>query len=112
LNLFFYKQIIASYFFFFIKASHPNAEVHLHCGPREKIGIPSTIISVPSPQISASYNHGWSRLAYNNPPNPTSLVNDRMMGMRLFVTTSSHSFLDANYSKYRENLLKMIFLFL
>lgn len=39
-----------------MEANHPYAEVHLHCGTRERIGAP---LSTPS---SSLYNHGWSRL--------------------------------------------------
>jgi hypothetical protein len=86
------------YIFFFIKASHFNAEVHLHCGSREKIGVPSEAMSTSPPPISSSYNHGWSRLAYNDPPNPTTLINDHMTRTRLIVTTP-RPFLDKNFSK-------------
>jgi hypothetical protein len=91
----FYCLIIE--FDFSIKASHPNAEVHLHCGPREKLGVP--LKTTLSPPISSSYNHGWSRLAFNNPPNPTISIDDQLMYRRLSVTTPRLS-LAKNYSKY------------
>jgi len=72
--------------------------VHLNCGPREKIGIPSTSNSVSPPSVSTSFDHGWSRLAFNNPPNPTTLINDHMMRMSLTVTTPRSS-INTNYSK-------------
>jgi hypothetical protein len=86
-----------------IKGSHPNAEVHLHCGSREKIGVPSwsTVSpnSVSPPPISTPFDHGWSRLAFNNPPNPTTPILDHMMHMRLSATTPS-SPINTNHSKY------------
>jgi len=85
-------------FSFLIKGNHPNAEVHLHCGSREKIGVPSTTTSLSLPFMSSSYNHGWSRLVYNNPT--TTIANDQMMRMRLFPTTPS-LFFNKHLSKYR-----------
>ena len=57
-------------------------------------------MSISPTPISSSYNYGWSRLAYNDPSNPTTLINDHMMNMRLIVTTP-RSVLDTNFSKYR-----------
>ncbi|UJR33037.1 hypothetical protein I4U23_020496 [Adineta vaga] len=79
-------------FWIIYEASHANAEVHLQCGSREKLGVPSSRMSTssPSPPISSSYNYGWSRLIYNDPPNPSSEsgIHDHMMHMRLFHTTT------------------------
>ncbi|CAM2697728.1 unnamed protein product [Rotaria socialis] len=90
-------------FWIIYEASHPNAEVHLHCGPREKVGAPLLSNSFLSPSISTPFDHGWSRLAFNNPPNPTTPINSNshMMGMRLTTTTTTNitpqSNINANY---------------
>ena len=87
---------------FFLQASHPTAEVHLHCGSREKIGVPSLASSRPTApsSVSTPFDHGWSRLAFNNPPNPTTANHDHMMRLHMSVTTpSSSSFLQSNSSK-------------
>jgi hypothetical protein len=86
----------------FIKASDPKAEVHLHCGPRDKIGIPTSLNSISSSLISTPFDHGWSQLAFNNPPNPiitTTPINNHRMRSHLSVTTPS-SFINMNSSKY------------
>ena len=80
-------------------ADHPNAEVHLQCGSKEKIGVPASAISNLSPTVSTSSNHGWSRLAYNNPRNPTTTINDHIMRMRLQFTTPRSYFDQRNSSK-------------
>jgi hypothetical protein len=80
-------------FWIVYEASHPNAEVHLHCGPREQIGIPIEKMSITPSPISSSYNHGWSRLPFNNP------TTKHMMNKHLFGVTP-RSFLDTNFSKY------------
>jgi hypothetical protein len=63
--------------------------------------------SLSSPLISSLYNHGWSRLIYNN---PTTIINDQMMRIRLFHTTPS-SFFNKNFSKYRKNFSNNFFIF-
>jgi hypothetical protein len=85
---------------YLFQASHPNAEVHLHCGPREKIGIPATSSNAISPSsVSTPFDHGWSRLAFNKPPNPTTPITEHMMRLHMSVTTPSTS-LHTNSSKY------------
>ncbi|CAF4433336.1 unnamed protein product, partial [Adineta steineri] len=89
-------------FWIIYEASHPNAEVHLHCGARDKIGIPLSSNSVSPPSVSTSFDHGWSRLAFNNPPNPptTTTINDHMMRIHLTATTPrSSSSININDSK-------------
>jgi len=83
----------------FIKASDPKAEVHLHCGPRDKIGIPTSLNSISPSSISTPYDHGWSRLAFNDPSNPTTAINNNMMRSHLSVTTP-YSSINMNSSKY------------
>jgi len=85
----------------FLKASHPKAEVHLHCGLRDKIGIPSSLNSISPSSISTPFDHGWSRLAFNNPPNPTTPINinNHMMRSHLSITTPSSS-ININSSKF------------
>ena len=75
-------------------ASHPNAEIHLQCGPREKLGVPS--LSTLSPPVSTPFDHGWSRLAFNN---PTTASIRRRMHLHSTVTTP-HSSTHTNSSKY------------
>jgi len=66
--------------FVFLLASYPNAEIHLTCGARDKIGVPRTLKTVlPSP-VSTAFDHGWSRLAFDNQKNST-------ISSRLSVTT-------------------------
>ncbi|CAF1117464.1 unnamed protein product [Rotaria sordida] len=85
-------------FWIIYEASHPNAEVHLHCGSHDKIGVPSSSNSQLSPSISTPFDHGWSRLAFNNPPNPTTPINDHMMRMRMrFTSTTPYSSINTNY---------------
>jgi hypothetical protein len=105
LKIFFFtikKKIICV---FFLKANHPNAEVHLHCGPREKIGVPLTTLPNSLPPISSVYNHGWSRLDYQDRVNPTTPINDQMMDMRLYPTTY-RSFSNRDFSKYYKILYR------
>ena len=82
---------------FLIKANKPYAEVHLHCGPREKIGVP---LSTPFPSV---YNHGWSRLASPQLFDPaiTMTANDYIKRLRLSGTTS-HPLSDRDYREYSE----------
>ncbi|CAF1272754.1 unnamed protein product [Rotaria sordida] len=91
LNFYSRTPTVRGGFWVIYEASHPNAEVHLHCGPREKIGVPSGTPLLPTsiepPPISSSYDYGWSRLAFNNPPNPTTPITDPMMYMHLLFTT-------------------------
>ena len=74
--------------------------------------MPLSEISNRSPTISTSYNHGWSRLAYNNPPNPATVKTDYQ---RLWMTTPQSIFASRASSKYfcylLINFLCHIFLF-
>lgn len=90
-------------------ANQPSAEVHLQCGSKEKLGIPPFATSNLSPTISTSHNHGWSRLAYNNPPNP---VTTRIDYNRFWLTTSRSLFDHQNSSKYsKERFLSKVQIF-
>jgi hypothetical protein len=94
-------------FFFLLKANHPNAEVHLQCGDREKIGVPLSTLSASLPSISSIYNDGWTRLDYRDSFNPTTTTNDQMMHMRLFPMTY-RSFSNRDFSKYNKILLENV----
>ena len=99
------KSTIEKRFSLSILASHPTAEVHLHCGTRERIGVPSWSTSSPnlgsSPPISSPFDHGWSRLAFNDPTNPTTPLHDQMMRMRL-TTPTPRSTMPTTSSKYQQ----------
>ena len=97
--VFFFEKYFNIHFLKFIEASHPNAEVHLRCGLREKIGVPPSSNSVSPSSVSTPFDHGWSRLAFNNPPNPTTVINNHMRHMRLTLTTSQPT-INTNYSKH------------
>lgn len=87
------------------EATHPKGEVHLHCGSRQKIGVPSSTSShsISPSSISTPFDHGWSRLAFNNPPNPTTTTtkHDHMMRLHMSMTTpSSHRSNSSKYIRY------------
>jgi hypothetical protein len=95
-----FEFFINNYMIDLFQASHPNAEVHLHCGPREKIGVPAISSNGMSPSsVSTPFDHGWSRLAFNNPRNPTTPITEYMMRLHMSETTPSTS-LHTNSSKY------------
>lgn len=91
----------------FIIASHPNAEVHLHCGSPEKIGAPVSSHSMLSHSISTPFDNGWSRLAFNSPMSPASptapvSTHGRMKSTHFNITTitTPRSYINTNSSEY------------
>ena len=81
-------------------ASHPAAEVHLQCGSKEQLGVPSFSI-IPTP-VSTPYDYGWSRLVFNNPPNPTAAFeNNRIFTSTATITTTPQPVTHSNSSKHR-----------
>lgn len=62
-----YLLMLNELFCFPMEANHQYAEVHLHCGTRERIGAP---ISTPLPSV---YNDGWSRLVSPEPSDPVTI---------------------------------------
>ncbi|CAF3795119.1 unnamed protein product, partial [Adineta steineri] len=101
----YYHRII---FVFLNEASQPNAEVHLQCGPRKTLGIPSEELFTSPPPVSSSYTHGWNRLVYNDPPNPKGLINDHIMHIQS-VAATSRSFLDRNFKNNSSTTLASAF---
>lgn len=66
----FYSRIstVRGGFWIIYEANHANAEIHLHCGSKEKIGVPSSsTLFVSSPSLLPSFNKGWNRQGFITP---------------------------------------------
>ncbi|CAF5223473.1 unnamed protein product, partial [Rotaria magnacalcarata] len=91
LNFYSRTPTVRGGFWLVYEGSHPNAEVHLHCGPRHLVGIASATtsspISIKLPPASSLYNYGWNRLAFHNPPNSTTQIKDAMTHVPSILTT-------------------------